>query len=302
MIDRTIPPLAGALLLLAALLAAPAARAQDAPDPEATPSPRALELFLLAEEARQRGEPERAAIWLDEVVRLDPVSVMPRLALASALLDMGGTARAEIVLEPIEERIEGAVDSLPDRASRYWRLRGAVANRLGAREKAVEHYERSARLAPYDLGLRAQLIGMYRADGKSAKAVRHLRAAADLVPFSPEVRLELGRALLALDRWGEAEAEFRQAVRIRPDLGRAWDGLGVSLIAQERYRQAEEALRHGLSVAPSSAAMHEHLGDALMGAGEAAEALRSYRRAAALSAEDGEIAEKIERARSESSP
>lgn len=302
MTDRPSLPRAGALLLLAALLVAPVARAQEVPEPKATPSPRALELFLLAEEALQRNEPERAAIWLDEAVRLDPVSVMPRLELASALLDMGGAARADIVLEPTEDRIEATVDSLPARASRYWRLRAAVANRLGAREKAVEHYERSARLAPHDLGLRAQLIGMYRAEGKSEQAVRHLRAAAELVPFSPEVRLELGRALLALDRWSEAETAFREAVRIQPDLEHAWDGLGVSLIAQKRYRQAEEALRRGVSVAPTSADMHEHLGDALMGAGETAEALRSYRRAAELSSEDGEIAEKIERARSESSP
>lgn len=282
-----------ALLALLALLAPPDLSGQDA----GRWSARAHELFLLAEEALQRGEQERATVWLDEAVRLDPGSVLPRLELASALLSMQAAARAEGVLEPIEERVEEEADSLSRQASRYWRLRAAASSRLGAPEKAIGFYERSAAHDPADLGLRAQLIGMYRSAGEPDGAVRHLRAAAALVPHNPEVQLELGRGLLALSRWHEAEAAFRDAVGLEPDLSDGWHGLGVSLIAQSRYRQAEEALRRGVRLDPSAPDMHEHLGDALLGSGQAAAALRSYRRAVELSGNDRGIAEKIERAR-----
>jgi len=293
MIDRRTRACSFALVALLALLAPADVSGQETGRWTA----RAHELFFLAEEALQRGEQERATVWLDEAVRLDPESVLPRLELASALLSVQAAARAESVLEPIEERVEGEADSLPRQASRYWRLRAAASSRLGDREEAIGFYERSAGHAPADLGLRAQLIGMYRSVGEPDGAVRHLRAAAALVPHNPEVQLELGRGLLALSRWDEAEAAFRDAVGLEPGLSDAWHGLGVSLIAQSRYEQAEEALRRGVRLDPSAPDMHEHLGDALMGRGQAAEALRSYRRAAALSGDDAGIAEKIERAR-----
>jgi len=293
MIDRRIRVRSFVLLAVVALLAPPDLSGQEAGRWTA----RAHELFFLAEEALQRGEQERAAIWLDEAVRLDPESVLPRLELASALLDLQAVARAEGVLEPIEDRIEEEADSLPHQASRYWRLRAASSSRLGDREKSIGFYERSAAYAPADLGLRAQLIGMYRSVGEPDAAVRHLRAAAALVPHNPEVRLELGRGLLSLSRWHEAESAFRDAVGLEPGLSDAWHGLGLALIAQSRFEQAEEALRRGVRLDPSAPDMHEHLGDALMGTGQAAEALRAYRRAAALSGDDAGVAEKIERAR-----
>lgn len=172
--------------------------------------------YHLAREARARDDLERAAALLEIAVGLDPEAVLPRLDRVEVLLELNRPAGARGILEPIADEIATGARARPGTAARYHRLRGAIALRTGNPAGAIDGYERAARLAPWDLGLRAQLIGLHRASGDPAAAIPHLEAATRVLPFNAELRTELGDALLELERYTEAEAVYREALRLVP--------------------------------------------------------------------------------------
>lgn len=172
--------------------------------------------YHLAREARARGEMERAAALLEIAVRLDPDAVLPRLDRVEVLLELNRASGAERLLEPIASEVAAETEARPATAARYHRLRGAIALRGGRPDMAIEGYEKAARLAPWDLGLRAQLIGLHRASGDPAAAIPHLEAASRFLPFNAELRTELGDALLDLERYAEAEAVYLEALELVP--------------------------------------------------------------------------------------
>ncbi|MEJ2153006.1 MAG: tetratricopeptide repeat protein [Gemmatimonadota bacterium] len=238
----------------------------------------ALTLFHLAEEARYQGDPSTAEVWLRHAVELDPGAVTPRLEWVAVLLQLGR-----------HELAAAALSELSDQAT--------VASHRGDHDAAIEGYERAARLAPRDIRLRFQLIGLHRARGSSAGTLKHLKAAADLRPQSVELRVEVGRALLALEQWSEAERNFRTAVTIDAGHTSAWQGLGQALVGQGRLKAGEEALVTGITAIPESGMLHEQLGDVLYEQRRLEAALRAYRRAAELiPADSSSLEAKINRA------
>ena len=281
-----------ALLFLA--LAAPPAGAQS-------PS-RATLAYHLGLEARRGGDLALAAQNFAIAVALDPKGVLPRLEWASALLELGQAPAAGQALAPLDGWWSALAAGPDDNGARYARLSGRVAARAGDDDAAIAWFEQAAARAPYDLGLRSELIGRYRLRSENERAIVHLEAAAAMMPSNAEVRVELGRSLLDLTRWLDAEAAFAEAALLDPRMERAWDGLGQARARRGDLTGAEEAYRYGLSVAPASAVLYEHLGDALFDGGRASAALVAYRRAAALSPGEPRIAEKVERAAARAVP
>ncbi len=295
---RTLPGLALALLFAGPV---PAIRAQISLTPD--PAQRAQDLFHLAEEARRQGDDQTAVRLLSQVAALDPQAVLPRLEWAASLLALNLPEGADQALAPIRGSVEETAEANPHQAARWMRLEGAVEQRAGHHAEALRLYERAAGFEPTDIGLRAQLIGLYRARGEEARAVPHLRAVADLLPGNAELRVELGRALLSLERWDEAARAFREALGVRSDLDPAWDGLGVALTAQGHMTEAEDVLRQGIQLVPRSSLLHEHLGDVLFADGRFNAALTAYQRAALLGPADREtLAHKIDRVRAKLEP
>lgn len=256
--------------------------------------------FHLAQQWRRDGEHAEAARALERVVASAPEAVEPRLQWAEELLALNRPGRAMEALEPLAARDE----EVPAFASRYHHLRAAAHLRLGNTEAAVEEYERASDYAPADLGLRAQLIGLYRLTDSPEDALRHMRAVTERVPNDPDLRAQSARMLLGLERWEEAEAEYRAAIRLGDGSADVWDGLGVALAAQGEFPEAIETFRAGLRAAPASARLYEHLGDVLLATGRSEEALAAFERAAVLddSGSNETLAEKIDRARAAIGP
>ncbi|MBW3661329.1 MAG: tetratricopeptide repeat protein [Gemmatimonadetes bacterium] len=201
--------------LLAAVLSASGLAAQ-APVPKLEEGVDASLAYHLAREARARDELERAAALLELAVDLDPAAVLPRLDRVEVLLELNRPRAAASILAPIAARVEAETAARPATAARYHRLIGAVALRSGQPHQAIEGYERASRLAPWDLRIRAQLIGLHRATGDPAGAIPHLRAATEALPENAELRVELGDALLDLERYTEAEAAYLDALELTP--------------------------------------------------------------------------------------
>lgn len=246
------------------------------------PPAAALTLFHLAEEARYQGDPSTAEVWLRHAVELDPAAVTLRLEWAAVLLQLGRPEPAADALSELSDKIQDLERSEPGQAASFYRLQAIVASHRGDHDAAIEGYEQAARLAPRDIRLRFQLIGLHRARGSSAATLKHLKAAADLRPQSVELRVEVGRALLALEQWSEAERNFRTAVTLDARHSSAWEGLGRSLVEQGRLAAGEEALVTGITAIPESGVLHERLGDILYEQRRLEAALRAYHRAAEL--------------------
>lgn len=247
------------------------------------PSAAALTLFHLAEEARYQGDPNAAEVWLRHAVELDPEAVTVRLEWAAVLLQLGRPEPAADALVELSKIIRDLESSEPERAASFHKLQAIVASQRGDHDAAIEQYERAAQLAPRDIRLRFQLIGLHRARGSSAGMLTHLKAAADLRPQSVELRVEVGRALLALEQWSEAERNFRTAVAMDAGHTSAWQGLGQALVEQGRLASGEEALVSGITAIPESGVLHEQLGDILYEQHRLKAAIKAYRRAAELS-------------------
>lgn len=284
-----------ALALGLPLTPLPSAAQTRTKDAVSGPSEAALR-YHLALEARRAGDMDQAAAYLAAAVALDPSGTLPRLEWASVLLSTGDAAGAHHAIEPLAAWWETRPQGEDEAASRYARLKGTIAARGGDDEGALAWYEHAALHAPFDLGLRSELVARYRLRGEEDRTLVHLSAAAALMPANAEVRVELGRSFLELARFAEAEAAFLEAAVLDPRMERAWDGLGLARAGRGDVAGAEEAFRYGLHVAPSSVVLYEHLGDALLEDGRADAALVAYRRAAALAPSEARLAEKIERA------
>lgn len=214
---------AGLALLLVASLSPGVARAQTGPA-AGSPDPRlssagladATLAYHLAREARAVGDLEAAAALLEVAVDLDPAAVLPRLDRVEVLLALNRPAGTFSLLAPIAARVDAEAPERPGTAARYHRLRGAVSLRTGDPGTAIDGYEKAVALAPWDLALRAQLIGLYRATGDPAGAIPHLEAATRALPFNAEIRSELGDALVDLERYAEAVAAYREALDLVP--------------------------------------------------------------------------------------
>jgi tetratricopeptide (TPR) repeat protein len=275
----------------------PAAAPGGAPDKSLASAPAEAALrYHLALEARRAGDLAQAAAYLAAAVALDPEGAVPRLEWASVLLTTGDVAGAEAALAPLAAWWAARPERSDDDGSRYARLRGTLAARGGDEAGSLAWYERAVARAPYDLGLRSELVARYRVRGDEERALVHLSAAAALMPANAEVRVELGRSFLDMARYTEAEAAFTEAAVLDPRMERAWDGLGLARAGRGDVAGAEEAFRYGLQVAPSSATLYEHLGDALLDGGRVDAALTAYRRAAALAPHVPRLAEKGARA------
>ncbi len=285
-------------VLLASLSLVFTTRAQSLHAQGQDPPAAALTLFHLAEEARYQGDPNTAEVWLRHAVELDPEAVTLRLEWAAVLLQLGRLEPAANALSELSDKIRDLESSEPRQAASFYRLQAIVASNRGDHDAAIEGYEQASRLAPRDIRLRFQLIGLHRARGSGAGMLTHLKAAADLRPQSVELRVEVGRALLALEQWSEAERNFRTAVTIDAGHTSAWEGLGRALVEQGRLAAGEEALVTGITAIPESGVLHEQLGDILYEQRRPEAALRAYRRAADLTpAGSTDLEAKIDRAK-----
>jgi tetratricopeptide (TPR) repeat protein len=194
-------------LLLAALLTAPAARADGAP----------ADLYRQSYAAETRGDYSSA---LDLMERLGPagggyVGVLRKgwlHYLAGRHAPSASAYQRAGALEPaaVEPRL-GAM--LPLMALRRWK----DAQKAG---------EEVLLLSPNDFTATSRLAWIHFSQAQYAEAEAHYRRAVTAYPASAEMRTGLGWTLLKLGRGKEARAAFEQVLAFAPDQLSAREGLG----------------------------------------------------------------------------
>jgi len=158
---------------------------------------------------------------------------------------------------------------------------GDVLSGQGNAAEAIEHYRRSLQADPNYAQAHCNLGVALSAQGELQEAAEHFRQALRADPYHAEAHNNLGSLLLAFGQSDEAINHFRQALQTdsgenRAQRANARRQYGVRLgAAVNRYSR-------NLRPAPDYARIHHNLGRSLVRAGDLAEALEHFQKAADL--------------------
>jgi tetratricopeptide (TPR) repeat protein len=209
--------------------------------PSYAPAHRGLVRALL--DARQ---PERAALALEESLRLDPSSVEGRMSLGLLFIELG---RPEAAIVHFTE----VVRLQPNLVEAHWRLGLALAT-IGRIVEALPAFAEAARLDPGSAPIRSDYGWALAQHGQPAAAYEQLNEALRLKPDLVEARHNMGRLLAADGRIPEALTHLSEAVRLDPEFYDARISLAVALDRAGRRDEAAAQLREVLRRDPGNAA------------------------------------------------
>jgi len=262
--------------------------------------------FVLARLSQKRGKPNETFIHLEEMARLmdlrpsefaegDRAEV--RLRMVLALVDAGR------VQDALSQADKGAAIFPAD--PRFVLRKGEallVADRDGDAETV---FKNGLKLAPAPKNTFPQQIS----DTYLSAAARKERGGAidraeQLLKKSIEWNGKNAGALNYLGymlaergtRLDEAIGYIRRALDGDPSNGAYLDSLGWALYQKKEYPEAEKALVQARSAMAEEPAIHEHLGDLYLATGRRDEALKAWKKALDLGAENAaDIRKRIER-------
>jgi tetratricopeptide (TPR) repeat protein len=229
--------------------------------------------YNLASVLRSQGRFDEASDQFRQILRTRPDYVYAYCGLGLALQAQGKLGEAI-------DSYRQALEVEPDYAEAHANL-GDVLSGQGKTDEAIEHYRQSLAADPNYAQAHCNLGVALAAKREFQEAAVHFRQALRVDPYYAEAHNNLGSLLLAFGQPDEAISHFRRALQtgterqqtLRPGAGRRAEvGLGQAI---NRYSQA-------LRRAPDYARIHHNLGRALARAGDLAEALAHYRRAADL--------------------
>jgi len=181
--------------------------------------------------------------------------------------------------------LRDAVALEPTSADSHFKL-GAVLDRLGDRERAVEEYRRALAINPNHATAHNNLGNSLHAMGDSEAAKEHLAAAVRCDPSYAHAYHNLGYLLASENRLEDAAEAYSRAMSLDPTLSEAMNNLGV--VRQKQRRFSDAAACHLLAVAarPDHAEAYSNLGSAYQAQGLLHEAIAAYRKAIALRPQD----------------
>lgn len=207
----------------------------------------------------------------------------------------------------------------PVRPAAIFALEGAVIFLAGDMPRAIEYFDRAARLAPLSQADSFTLAMALAKAGNDARARTVLTALSEEQPASALYVYWLGRLDYDQRRYQEAVAKLQRATELDPKAARAWDALGLAfdmqgrtdkalaaferagslnragphpspwpphnlgylLLRMDRLHEAEAALRESLRYDPSLAVSSYHLARTLEKQGRDSEAIEEYKQAVA---------------------
>ncbi len=236
-------------------------------------------LYLAAQSAMQSGNPGMAIQLLREVVKKDPEAAVPRLDLASMLVQAGQLDEAERHLTTLQHAASLQGEERARAHILYVRLL-AMRGNLGQALQELDVLQKEFPDLEDGYLLRAQIQmrrqRMVEALAAMDEGLRHH-------PESPRLLLAKARLLLGTGNASSAEAVLRFLLRKEPDHVQATLMLGDIAIQRKRMDEAERLYRDFLTRNPRAIPVGMALGRLLVNQQRRAEAIEVYRTMAAKS-------------------
>ena len=236
-------------------------------------APRSADCMLgVATVASARGNPSRAAAWIERAVSAEPNNPYALASLGRLRAVDGRTDEAIAALERAARLDAKAVRPRVDLGDIYLTTKTDP-------KRAAELYRSVLDIEPDHAGARFALGAALTRLGDSKGAAEAFSRASELAPGNPLPAIELSRLYAASGNLTEAERYAREAVKLQPGLLQARLTLGQVLEASGRSDEALKEYRAMAAAHPKLAAPDFHVGAALHALGDLAGAAAAYGRA-----------------------
>ncbi|MGO9239418.1 MAG: tetratricopeptide repeat protein [Bryobacteraceae bacterium] len=206
-------------------------------------------------ELAAKGQPEKAAALLQELILKEPRNGDARLLLGSLLAVQGKLAEA---LAQLKE----AVRLLPNSAEAHNAL-GEAFNNVKDTPQARQEFEKAVQLNPKLAQAQVNLGMLLGQAGELVPAAAHLDQAIKLLGQTADAALPHYLRAKVYTQEGQREmaaAELSTALRLKPDLAAAWSDLGQVRKALLDDAGALAAFERAASLDPENAASQARLG------------------------------------------
>lgn len=196
------------------------------------------------------------------------------LSRAIALLQQGGLAEAEVILQNILKQAPRHADA--------HHLLGVIAIQRGQHEAATRFIAAAIQCNPGASMYYNNYCYALNAAGRFQEALSASERALQLDPDMPDAHFNRGNALLGLGRAKEALAAYERTIQLRPHHVDAHFKMGSALLSARRSQEAERCFRRVIELSPRHAGAYNNLGVALVNTGRFDEALAACDRAIQL--------------------
>ncbi len=254
-------------LTLSALLVVGCSRGGGGSTESSSTPPRAVEGYVQAVYAQQRGDTDAAIRALENATQANPDLTMARGML-------GDLYRAEGEYEKATEQYEAMVRLDRYTALNHYKL-GVSYQFLQRLRDAAGAYQRAIELDPMDADAHMNVGLVYLAMGQLDDAVRFAEKATLLDPTSAVAFSNLGVVLEATGDFARAESAYRRSVDLDSTQVETLLNLGSNLIRQGKTADAVSIMERVLQTSDTPATRKRY-GDALARAGEYDEAVKQY--------------------------
>jgi tetratricopeptide (TPR) repeat protein len=230
--------------------------------------------LLQAQLTLRRGDPEKAVLLLQDIVRQ-----APKLAAAHHYLGMAwaqqnkwpdaiSALKQARTLAPTSSEIRTTL-------SRTYLAQGSLGPAITEGEAAVA-------ADPQNVSALALLADAHLLDGDTKRAQQRLKELLTLLPNDLSVHHRLGVVTHALHREDEAIAHFEQALKMKPDFVEPLEQIVVIMATQGKVVQARERLVRHIAAHPQEPRFYNVLGRMLMQAKQFREAEAAFQKALGL--------------------
>lgn len=137
---------------------------------------------------------------------------------------------------------------------------GFVLAKQGKTGKAIERFQEALRINPAQLEARFRLGTCLFEEGKLEEAIEHYYKALRINPAYVEIYNNLGNAYLKKGLIKEAIDEYKKALKINPDCAEAHNNLGLVCVQKDRLDEAISQFKQALNINPNLATGHYNLG------------------------------------------
>jgi len=199
-----------------------------------------------------RGTPEKTALKLKEVLRLDPSNADASYRLAWLLLSQG---RFEECIDFAEKEKLTQPPSVP--------LLNVLGDAYLGKSNVGKAEENYRQVLNAEGGNAHALLGMAQVSQlkrDESAATLYLSRAREVITNSPDLLYKYAFTALNSDLNSEAASALKQAIKLSPNESAYYYLLGLSWIKNPDLQEAEEAFRQSLRLRPDNAAGQLYLG------------------------------------------
>ena len=223
--------------------------------------------FLAVQSLRLTKDYKNDVTLWEATLRRNPDAWLAHTNLASKLLDMGESEKAE-------PHTKAAFKLRPDLGESHNNF-GLLLTRKDRHEEAAEYFREAAKRSPYE-SLMWENLGIELAHlGRDEEALEMLKKAVDVSaatrwtgPKNARPFCEYANQLSLMGRFDDAIKAFQQAGELRPEEPLVRIGMGHAYARRGMYQQAADEYRRALEIAPrhpnarfNLGRMQERLGD-----------------------------------------